>query len=83
MPTWKNPLKARTCLKYEHIEGTIAGDTYTFAQLIEKPEQLAMDRLFKICIILMLFFVMVGMGMTLTTEDFALVFLKPRGSSSV
>ncbi|MBU0970242.1 MAG: bile acid:sodium symporter family protein [Proteobacteria bacterium] len=69
----KNLFKVRT------MEGTIAGHSYTFAQLIEKPEQLPMDRLFKICIILMLFFVMVGMGMTLTTEDFALVFLKPRG----
>jgi len=27
----------------------------------------------------MLFFVMVGMGMTLTFKDFALVFTKPRG----
>ncbi len=49
------------------------------AQLVQKPEQLLMDRLFRISIILMLFFVMVGMGMTLTTKDFALVFSKPRG----
>lgn len=69
----KNIFKLRT------MEGVHAGDTYTFAQLLEKPEQLLMDRLFKICIILMLFFVMVGMGMTLTTADFALVFAKPRG----
>jgi len=69
----KNLFKLRT------MEGAHAGNTYTFAQLLEKPEQLLMDRLFKICIILMLFFVMVGMGMTLTTEDFALVFAKPRG----
>jgi len=69
----KNLFKLRT------MEGTLGGDTYTFAQLLEKPEQLPMDRLFKICIILMLFFVMVGMGMTLTIKDFALVFSKPRG----
>ncbi|MBU3914832.1 bile acid:sodium symporter, partial [bacterium] len=31
------------------------------------------------CIILMLFFVMVGMGMTLTIKDFLIVFTKPRG----
>ena len=69
----KNLFKLRT------MEGTLAGDTYTFAQLLEQPAQLFMDRLFKICIILMLFFVMAGMGMTLTTADFALVFSKPRG----
>ena len=38
-----------------------------------------LDRIFKICIILMLFFVMVGMGMTLTVKEFALIFIKPRG----
>ncbi|MCP4722921.1 MAG: hypothetical protein GY860_26000 [Desulfobacteraceae bacterium] len=69
----KNLFKLRT------MEGSLAGDTYVFAQLLEKPAQLPMDRLFKICIILMLFFVMVGMGMTLTTADFALVIAKPRG----
>ncbi|MCP4720635.1 MAG: hypothetical protein GY860_14375, partial [Desulfobacteraceae bacterium] len=69
----KNLFKLRT------MEGSLAGDTYIFAQLLEKPAQLPMDRLFKICIILMLFFVMVGMGMTLTTADFALVIAKPRG----
>lgn len=71
--------ESKNLFKLKTMEGTHAGDTYTFAQLLEKPEQLLMDRLFKICIILMLFFVMVGMGMTLTTKDFALVFAKPRG----
>lgn len=60
-------------------EKTVDGQVFQFAQLILTPEQLLMDRLFKISIILMLFFVMVGMGMTLTTKDFALVFTKPRG----
>ena len=71
--------ESKNLFKLKTMEGAHAGDTYTFAQLLEKPEQLPMDRLFKICIILMLFFVMVGMGMTLTTKDFALVFAKPRG----
>lgn len=70
---------SKTRFKLKTMEGAIAGETYTFAQLVEKPEQLLLDRLFKICIILMLFFVMVGMGMTLTVADFALVFSKPRG----
>jgi len=71
--------ESKTLFKLKTMEKTIAGETYTFAQLVEIPEQLLMDRLFKICIILMLFFVMVGMGMTLTFADFALVFSKPRG----
>lgn len=71
--------ESKTLFKLKTMEKTIAGETYIFAQLLEMPEQLRMDRLFKICIILMLFFVMVGMGMTLTYADFALVFSKPRG----
>jgi len=61
------------------MQGLVGGQTYAFASLIEKPQQLPLDRIFKICIILMLFFVMVGMGLTLTFKDFALVFTKPRG----
>jgi len=59
--------------------GKINGRTYAFARLAETPQPLLLDKTFKICIILMLFFVMVGMGMTLTFSDFALVFTKPRG----
>jgi BASS family bile acid:Na+ symporter len=58
---------------------TIDGEAYKFAKLTAAPEQMKLDRIFKICIILMLFFVMVGMGMTLTSKEFALVFTKPRG----
>jgi len=61
------------------MQATIGGQAYTFAQLTARPEQMKLDRIFKICIILMLFFVMVGMGMTLTSKEFALVFTKPRG----
>ena len=61
------------------MQATIGGETYKFAQLTARPEQMKLDRIFKICIILMLFFVMVGMGMTLTSKEFALVFTKPRG----
>ncbi len=55
------------------------GEAYKFAKLVSAPEQMKLDRIFKICIILMLFFVMVGMGMTLTYKEFSLVFVKPRG----
>ena len=61
------------------IHMNIDGHTYPFARLISRPEQLKLDRIFKISIILMLFFVMVGMGMTLTLKEFALVFTEPRG----
>lgn len=57
----------------------IAGETYAFARFIDHPRQLFFDRIFKVSIILMLFFVMLGMGLTLTMADFKIVFLKPRG----
>ena len=59
--------------------GEIKSQTYAFAMLTAAPQQVLLDKIFKICIILMLFFVMVGIGMTLTFKDFALVFTKPRG----
>jgi BASS family bile acid:Na+ symporter len=61
------------------LQATVNGETYKFAQLTARPEQMKLDRIFKICIILMLFFVMVGMGMTLTVKEFTLIFIKPRG----
>ena len=61
------------------LQATVNGEAYKFAQFTAKPEQMKLDRIFKICIILMLFFVMVGMGMTLTVKEFALIFIKPRG----
>jgi len=61
------------------LQATVNGETYKFAQLAARPEQMKLDRIFKVCIILMLFFVMVGMGMTLTVKEFALIFIKPRG----
>ncbi len=57
----------------------VGGIPHNFARLNSKPEQLLVDRLFKISIILMLFFVMVGMGMTLTVQDFSLLFKHPKG----
>jgi len=66
-------------IKAATATGEIDGQTYAFARLTETPQPVLLDKLFKISIILMLFFVMVGMGMTLTFKDFALVFTKPRG----
>lgn len=61
------------------IDGTVLGHATAFALLTRKPTRVLLDRIFKICIVLMLFFVMVGMGLTLTLKDFAVVFTKPRG----
>ncbi len=59
--------------------GVVEGHEYSFARLIAEPRRTQLDRIFKISIVLMLFFVMVGMGLTLTVKDFKRVFQKPRG----
>jgi BASS family bile acid:Na+ symporter len=65
--------------KVQELEAAVAGQTFSFVRLLERPSQLAFDRIFKISIVLMLFFVMVGMGLTLTVADFKRVFQKPKG----
>ncbi len=74
-----NMFENKLAFKVKTMQSVIEGQTYAFANLVAKPQQLPLDRIFKVCIILMLFFVMVGMGLTLTFKDFALVFTKPRG----
>lgn len=61
------------------LPASLDGHSYRLVRLIDAPVQPKLDRVFKLCIILMLFLVMVGMGLTLTFKDFALVFTKPRG----
>ncbi len=65
--------------KIKTISATINGETYSFAQFVEKPKIIVVAKIFKTSITLMLFFVMFGMGLTLTLKDFSLVFTKPRG----
>lgn len=60
-------------------EGEVDGRIYNFVRLAEAPLRSTLDRVFKISIVLMLFFVMVGMGLTLTMADFKRVFQKPKG----
>jgi len=72
-------LQNRMMFKMKISEGVIDGESYTFARLTSKPFQGRLDKIFRTSIILMLFFVMVGMGLTLTVKDFALVFQKPKG----
>ncbi len=47
--------------KIQVMKATVEGETYTFARLLAKPEQPALDKIFKTGIVLLLFFVMVGM----------------------
>jgi len=58
---------------------SINGEYYNFARFQEAPQQLPLDKIFKTSIVLMLFFVMLGMGLTLTLNDFKIVFTKPKG----
>ena len=61
------------------MSGIIGERNYEFAVFVKRPVQAFLDKIFKISIILMLFFVMVGMGLTLTGKDFSIVFSKPKG----
>ncbi len=59
--------------------GTVEGEEYTFIRFLEGPQQLLLDRVFKTSIMFMFFFVMLGMGLNLTLQDFRLVLQKPKG----
>ncbi|MBC8183302.1 bile acid:sodium symporter [candidate division KSB1 bacterium] len=61
------------------IQSVVDGQSYDIARFNTSPRPVLLDKIFKIFIILMLFFVMVGMGLTLTLKEFALVFKNPRG----
>ncbi len=65
--------------KVQILKSEINGEEYTFARFVDRPAQPLFDRIFKISIILMLFLIMVGMGMTLTIKEFAIVFKNPMG----
>lgn len=60
-------------------EGVVNGQPYTYIRFLEPPAQLMLDRIFKVSIVLMFFFVMLGMGLNLTVNDFKLVVQKPKG----
>jgi BASS family bile acid:Na+ symporter len=60
------------------IKDDVGDTTYSFVRLVDRPSRTMLDRVFKISIVLMLFFVMVGMGLTLTVGDFKRVFQKPK-----
>jgi len=55
------------------------GESYTFIRFTKAPNQLLLDRVFKVATVFMFFFIMLGMGMNLTFQEFMLVFKKPKG----
>ena len=69
----------RMMFTLEIVTGNYEGKTYAFARISGEPKAILFDRIFKIAIVLMLFSVMVGMGLTLKISDFSLVFRKPLG----
>jgi predicted Na+-dependent transporter len=61
------------------LDSKIGDREYQFAQFVTPPVQPLFDKIFKTLIILMLFLIMVGMGLTLTGRDFTILLSKPRG----
>jgi len=68
-------------MSYELLvqERTFEGKTFEFARYAAPPAGLIFDKIFKISMVLMLFLVMAGMGMTLTIKDFTSIAKNPRG----
>lgn len=72
-------IKSKLIFSVKVIESEVGDTTYQFAQFITPPVQPVFDKIFRLMIILMLFLVMIGMGLTLTIEDFKVLILKPKG----
>lgn len=75
----KDMLGNKLVFKALLAEGVVNGQRYTYIRFLESPAQLMLDRIFKVSIVLMFFFVMLGMGLNLTVKDFKLVVQKPKG----
>jgi len=72
-------VKNKMSFKAGVISAVVNGEECLFTRFTEKPKTIILFTVFKIAIVLMLFFIMFGMGLTLTLKDFALVFKKPGG----
>ncbi|MDO9111872.1 MAG: bile acid:sodium symporter family protein, partial [Desulfatirhabdiaceae bacterium] len=75
----KNLIENKLDFSIKVLDSKIEDTDYQFAQFVTSPAQSGFDKIFKLMIILMLFFVMVGMGLTLTGGDFAILISKPKG----
>ncbi len=71
-------IESKLIFSIKVLESKVGDETYQFAQFITVPVQPAFDKIFRLMIILMLFLVMIGMGLTLTGKDFALLVSKPK-----
>ena len=72
-------IESKQIFSLKVIETEVEGEIYSFAQFITYPVRPLFDKIFRLAIILMLFLIMVGMGLTLTGKDFVAVVTKPRG----
>ena len=72
-------IESKLIFSIKVMELEVDGTSYQFAQFITVPVQPAFDKIFRLMIILMLFLVMVGMGLTLTMNDFTVLISKPKG----
>lgn len=72
-------IESKLIFSIKVVESEVEGTNYKFAQFIAVPVQPAFDKIFRLAIILMLFLVMVGMGLTLTPKDFSVLISKPKG----
>ena len=81
-PTYQNLeklIESKLYFEIKVLEAEIDDVKYQYAQFITTPEQPLFDKIFRLMIILMLFLIMVGMGLTLTGKDFSVVITKPKG----
>lgn len=72
-------MESKLNLHVKVLQKQVNGTIFSYARFIEAPIQPFLDKMFKLLIIMMLFLVMIGMGLTLTVNDFAIVVTKPRG----
>lgn len=72
-------IESKLIFNIKVLESQIRDNDYQFAQFISAPVQPVFDKIFKLMIVLMLFLVMIGMGLTLTGRDFTVLISKPRG----
>jgi predicted Na+-dependent transporter len=61
------------------LSKTVGDEHYQFAQFITTPVKPLFDKVFRLMIILMLFLIMIGMGLTLKGKDFVVLISKPKG----
>jgi len=75
----ENLVKEKSRFSVQVKEASLNQRKYLFGRLNEKPQELIAAKVSKSIITVMLFFVMFGMGLTLSLKDFTNMFKKPRG----